>query len=167
MREELRMHLFKRLINLAVRFMLRVTPEAPRARYPSSRTLERTFATLFHVYRVENEMHQIYGDRNFGNLLLFTYRTLMFLSEKDRYYRMWLAFIMLQVEEEIGLERASMTLEELKRLQLEQWELPIFDIVTPEHFNRYRKSLFEMVTANTLPNLVRMAASKRDRPQPR
>jgi len=161
------MHLFKRLINLAVRFMLKLTPAPPRARYPSSKALQRTFETLFEVYRIENEQHQIYGDKNFGNLLLFTYRALLFLSEKDRYYRMWLAFIMLRIEEEIALERASMTLEELKRLQLEQWELPIFDIVTPEHFKKYRKSLFEMVTANTLPNLVRMAASERDRPQPR
>lgn len=167
MREELRMHLFKRLINLAVRFMLKLAPEPPPARYPSSKALQRTFDTLFAVYRIENEQHKIYGDRNFGNLLLFSYRALMFLSEKDRYYRMWLAFIMLRIEEEIALERASMTLEELKRLQVEQWEIPIFDIVTPEHFIRFRKRLFEMVTANTLPNLVRLATAKQEGPQPR
>lgn len=148
------MHLFKKLINLAVRFMLRLSPDPPRARYPSSSALERVFGTLFHVYRVENELHQIYGDKNFGNLLLFTYRALMFLSEKDRYYRMWLAFSMLRIEEEIAKERAAMSLEALRRLQLEQWELGIFDMVTPQHFSNNRKMLFEMVTANTLPNLV-------------
>ncbi|MCJ7423555.1 hypothetical protein MUP01_04715 [Candidatus Bathyarchaeota archaeon] len=160
------MHLFKKLINIAVKFMLRLSPEPPEPRYPSSRALKRTFGTLFHVYRVENERHDIYGDRHFGNLLNFTFRALMFLSEKDRYYRMWLAFIMLRLHDELDDEIAAMTLDDLKRLQLEQWELPIFDIVTQDHFNRNRRMLFEMVTANTLPNLVRLAASNRDCPQP-
>lgn len=167
MRTELKMHLFKKLINFSVKVTLRLSPEAPRARFPSSRALDRTFSTLFHVYRVENEQHNIYQDRHFGDLLNFTYRALMFLSENDRYYRMWLAFIMLRIEEEIASERARMTLQELKQLQLEQWELPIFDMVTPEHFSNNRKMLFEMVTANTLPNLVRVAAPNRDCPQPK
>lgn len=151
------MHLFKKLINLATRFMLRLSPPPPVPYYPSSKILDRTFKTLFHVYRVHNEIVDIYQDKNFGNLLLFAYRALLYLSEHDRYYRMWLAFMFQRISLELDAERKSMTLEELKHLQEEQWELPIFEAVTQKHFDAFRDSLFEMVTANTLPNLVRVA----------
>jgi hypothetical protein len=154
---ELRMHLFKKLINVATRFMLKLSPEPPVPYYPSSKILDRTFKTLFHVYRVQNEMCDMYGDKNFGNLLLFAYRALLYLSEHDRYYRMWLAFMFQRISLELDVERKNMTLEELKRLQFDQWELPIFEAVTPQHFAAFRSMLFEMVTANTLPNLVRVA----------
>ena len=173
MRLELKLHLFKKIVNLCARVIDRLLPET-RARYPQSKMLEHVFQQLFNVYLLEvycgrfddvpKQSLASLEDRNFQHFLSVIRKMLLFISDNDRYYRAWigLAFILAHGEYHRILE--GLTQEEFVASYLEQWELR-FGCIGPNHFQLHKSQFLDMMLAAHLPNLLRETIPKKSCPQ--
>lgn len=173
MRSELKLHLLKKLVNLAMRFSDRFLPDS-RPRYPQTRMLEDVFKDLFHVYELEvyqgmyddvpYQTVQGLKDRNFQHFLSVTRKLLLFVGENDRYYRAWIGLGFKLAKEEYVRAAGELTQEEFVRSYLEQWELK-FPRVHPGYFESNKSEFLDMILASYLPNLVRLKITLRGLPQ--
>jgi len=173
LRLELKLHLFKKVVNLCARVIDRVLPEA-QSRYPQSRMLEHVFEQLFNVYLLEvycgrfddvpKQSLASLKDRNFQHFLSVTRKMLLFISDNDRYYRAWigLGFIAAKEEYERALQR--ITQEEFRSSHFETWEwtpLPVCD----SYFEGSKSEFLEMMLTGHLSNLLRKRFASSKSPQ--
>jgi hypothetical protein len=125
------------------------------------------FKDLDHVFKVEafcgrfdDAPYQSFGklkDRNFQHLLSVARKILLFLSENDRYYRMWLGLALILAHQEYQRALESLTREEFIRLHALQWELKL-TCITESHFQLRKSEFLDMMLAAHLPNLTRKRA---------
>jgi len=172
-RQELKLHLLKKTVNLCMRFIDRFLPET-RPRYPQSVMLEHAFQQLFNAYLLEvycgrfddvsRQSLASLKDRNFQHFLSVARKILLFIGENDRYYRAWigLAFIAGKEEYEQGLR--DVTREEFLRSYLEQWELA-FHCIPESHFQLHKSDFLDMKLTGHLSNLLRKRFALSKSPQ--
>lgn len=173
MRPELRLHLFKKVVNLCMRVFDQVLPEA-RSRYPQSRMLEHLFQQLTNVYLLEvycgrfddvpKQSLVSLKDRNFQHFLSVARKILLFIGENDRYYRAWIGLAFIAGKEEYERALRDFTREEFLRSHLEQWELA-FHCIPESHFQLHKSDFLDMMLTGHLSNLSnllrkRFASSK-------
>lgn len=173
MRSELKLHFFKKLVNLGMRFLDRIVPDSNPA-YPQTKMVEDVFKDLFRVYELEvyQGMYDdvpcqtILGlkDRNFQHFLSVTRKLLLFVGENDRYYRAWIGLAFKLAKEEYERAGLQLTQDEFIRSYLEQWELK-FPRVHPGYFESNRSEFLDMMLASYLPNLLRKKITMRGLPQ--
>jgi hypothetical protein len=125
MNRDLRLILLKKLVNIVVHFVNLLVPEPDYVKFPQTQMLQRMYARLFKVYRLDC-LQGTFGkhpDGNFERLLRVSRKILVRLSEDDPYYRKWvgLAFL-LAADEWLGREKDP---QQLKRLIKEQWHMNI------------------------------------------
>jgi len=172
-RQELKLHLLKKAVNLCMRFIDKFLPET-RPRYPQSVMLEHVFQQFFNVYLLEvycgrfddvsRQSLASLKDRNFQHFLSVARKILLFIGENDRYYRAWigLAFIAGKEEYEQGLR--DVTREEFLRSHLEQWELA-FHCIPESHFQLHKSDFLDMMLTGHLSNLLRKRFASSKSPQ--
>jgi len=173
LRLELRLHLFKKVVNLCMRVFDRVLPEA-RSRYPQSRMLEHLFQQLTNVYllevycgRFDDVPQQSFAnlkDRNFQHFLSAARKMLLFISDNDRYYRAWIGLAFIVAKEEYWRALKSLKQEEFRSNHLEMWEwtpLPVCD----SYFEGSKSEFFEMMLSGHLSNLLRVRFALSKSPQ--
>jgi hypothetical protein len=173
MKNELKLHLFKKILNLFMRILDRLLPET-EPRYPQTRMLEHVFQGLFKAYQIEvwcgrfdDVSHQNLNglrDRNFQHFLSVFRKSLLFIGENDRYYRAWLGLSFIAAKQEYERALKELTLQEFQNSHLEQWELS-FKAVQQAHFEENKSEFLEMLLTANLSNLLRMKIAKRSLPQ--
>jgi len=173
LRLELRLHLFKKVVNLCMRVFDRVLPEA-RSRYPQSRMLEHLFQQLTNVYllevycgRFDDVPQQSFAnlkDRNFQHFLSAARKMLLFIGDNDRYYRAWIGLAFIAAKEEYGRALERLTQEEFRSSHFETWEwtpLPVCD----SYFQGSKSEFLEMMLTGHLSNLLRKRFASSKSPQ--
>ena len=173
MRPELRLHLFKKVVNLCMRVIDRVLPEA-RSRYPQSEMLEHLFQQLFNVYllevycgRFDDVARQSLArlkDRNFQHFLSAVRKMLLFISDNDRYYRAWIGLAFIAAKEEYGRALERLTQEEFRSRHFEMWEWTPLRVCN-SYFEESKSELFEMMLTGHLTNLLRLRFASSRSPQ--
>ena len=168
MRSELKLHLFKKLVNVCMRFIDRLLPRKDPG-YPQTQMIQNVFQDLFHVYRLEVyqgmfddvpcQTLETLKDRNFQHFLSATMKLLLFIGDNDRYYRAWIGLAFKLANEEYERALLQFTQEEFLRRYDEQWELR-FCQVHPGYFTSYKSEFLDMMLASYLPNLVRLEIDK-------
>jgi hypothetical protein len=164
MRSDLKLHLLKKFVNLGMHLLDRILPDS-RPYYPQTRMLEHTFQRLFNAYILEiwggrfddvahQSIHEL-KDRNFQHFLSVARKTLLFISENDRYYRAWVGLFFVAAKEEYERALRNLSLEEFQRSHLEQWEIN-FPVVKQAYFEADKPEFLEMLLTANLSNLLRM-----------
>jgi len=172
-RQELKLHLFKQNLNFIMRVLDRLLPEKEPT-YPQTKMLEHVFQRLFNAYilevwggRFDDAAHQSLTelkDRNFLHFLSVTRKTLLFISENDRYYRAWIGLLFIAAKEEYERALHGLSLEEFQRSHLEQWELN-FPFLKQPYFEENKREFLEMLLTAHLSNLLRMKIALSSLPQ--
>jgi len=160
---ELKMHLTKKFVNLAVRMLNRLVPEAEPT-FPQTRMAEHVFQRILKAYRVEVyagrfddvPYQTIKGlkDKNFMLLLLLTRRILLYFGENDRYYRQWLGYAFLLATEETQKQLGNLTYGDCLELCRVQWDFNLEGAFPAEYFEAHKGEFLNMVLANFLGNLA-------------
>jgi hypothetical protein len=160
---DLKMHLTKKFVNLAVRILNKLVPEA-ESTFPQTRMAEHVFQRLFKAYRIEAYCGRFddvpyqpisaLKDKNFMRLLLLTRKILLYLGENDRYYRQWLGYAFLLVTEETGKQLEALTYDDCLELCRVQWDFDLTGAFPPEYFEAHKPQFLDMVLANFLTNLA-------------
>ena len=163
MRQELKLHLLKKTVNLCMRLIDKFLPET-RPGYPQSVMLEHAFQQFFNAYLLEvycGRFDDVSGqslvslkDRNFQHFLSVARKILLFIGENDRYYRAWIGLAFIAGKEEYEQALRDLTREEFLRSYLEQWELA-FHCIPESHFQLHKSEFLDMMLAAHLPNLLR------------
>jgi hypothetical protein len=164
MHTELKLHLFKKLINFCMKILDNVLPES-EPYYPQTKMLDRVFKHFFNVYvlevwcgRFDDVSHQCISnlkDRNFQHFLSVSRKALLFIAENDRYYRAWIGLAFIAVKEEYAHALKELSRDEFQRSHLEQWELE-FKSVSERYFEAYKTEFLDMLLSANLSNLLRM-----------
>ena len=173
MRLELKLHLFKKIVNLCARVIDRLLPET-RARYPQSKMLEHVFQQLFNVYLLEvycgrfddvpKQSLASLEDRNFQHFLSVIRKMLLFISDNDRYYRAWIGLGFIAAKEEYERVLKRITQEEFRSSHFETWEwapLPVCN----SYFEGSKSEFLEMMLTGHLSNLLRKRFASSRSPQ--
>lgn len=117
----LRLRFLKMLVNVPLRVVDRLLPEAQSAWYPQSRMLSHAYEKLLRVYRLDCSQGTFGAgpDGNFERFLRVSKKILLRVCEDDRYYRAWVGLGFIVAGEEMSMfnEEAA----EVKRLIREQW----------------------------------------------
>jgi hypothetical protein len=160
---ELRMHLTKKVVNLAARVLCRFIPER-KATYPQTQMLENIFAKLQRAYQIEVYAGRFDGvpyqtlqglnDRHFQKFIEVSRKVLLYLSQDDRYYRQWLGLVMLLVKDELAENLKNLQFEDFLSLASSQWEFDMRGAISREYFEAHKQDFQNMVFANFLMNLV-------------
>jgi len=133
---DLKMKMLKDCINFIAPRVLRLS-KGVQPKTPQSQLISRVWSRLEAV--VEREVQTgCWNDRNFRNLLESTKEALIFLCEKDRYYKRWLGLLVMFLTEELQRERLEFTYEKA----LLSSARPM--MLTNEEFEKHRESLFEL-----------------------
>ena len=158
-----KLHWRKRILNLAVRILNKLIPER-EAFCPQTQMVSHLFDRLNRAYkqevaagRFDDVPWQTLGslkDRHFQRLLQLSEKLLIYFGEEDRYYRQWLGFAMLIVQDEVKAELRGLSLEVFENLVLSQWQFDMSGAVPMEYFNAHKEDFLNMVLANFLMNLV-------------
>jgi len=172
-RQELKLHLLKKAVNLCMRFIDKFLPER-RPRYPQSVMLEHVFQQFFNAYLLEmysgrfDDVSRQYlaslKDRNFQHFLSVARKILLFIGENDRYYRAWIGLAFIVAKEEYGLALERLTQEEFRSSHFEMWEwapLPVCD----SYFEGSKSEFLEMMLTGHLSNLLRKRFASSKSPQ--
>jgi hypothetical protein len=156
-----------------MRILDRLLPEK-KSYYPQTRMLEHSFQRLFNVYvlevwngRFDDVSHQNLAglkDHNFQHFLSVIRKTLLFISENDRYYRAWVGLFYIVAKEEYGRALKNLMLEEFQSSHLEQWEIN-FPAVKQAYFEANKPEFLEMLLTSSLSNLLRMKIASSSLPQ--
>jgi hypothetical protein len=164
MDRELKMHLVKRFVNLAVRFLDLIIPHA-RVCTPQSRMINHVFDRLDKVFRCEvysGAIDDVPGqrlsnlkDRNFQRLLMVSRKLLTYFSENDRYYRQWLGLGMLLVEDEVKTELSRLSFEDFIVIMEVWWEMNLKGLsFLKARFEEDKSTFLNMALANYFMNLA-------------
>jgi len=155
MHRDLRLILLKRLVNVPLRFVDLLLPEADSGKFPQTRMLQQMYARMFKVYRLDC-LQGTFGkqpDRNFERLLRVSRKVLSRISEDDPYYRKWVGLAMLLAADEwAGREKDP---QRLKQLIKEQWFMDI-DCLPDELIAENVDDFAEDALCDFLGNLARM-----------
>jgi len=172
-RQELKLHLLKKTVNLCTRFIDKFLPET-RPRYPQSVMLEHAFQQFFNVYLLEmysgrfddvsKQSLASLKDRNFQHFLSVARKILLFIGENDRYYRAWIGLAFIAGKEEYEQALRDLTREEFLRSNLEQWELA-FHCVPESHFQLHKSDFLDMMLTGHLSSLLRKRFASSKSPQ--
>ena len=125
MNRDLQLILLKRLVNVPLRFVDRIVLEPDSGKFPQTQMMQRIYAHLFKVYRLDC-LQGTFGkhpDGNFERLLRVSRKVLVRLSEEDPYYRKWVGLAFLLAANEWGNREKDP--KQLKRLIKEQWHMNI------------------------------------------
>jgi hypothetical protein len=160
---ELKLHLVKKLVNCCTRILDKILPET-EPYFPQGKMAQNVFTALDQVFRIEaycgrfddqpRQSLKMLKDRNFEHFLSLSRKILLYLSENDRYYRMWLGLALILAHDEYEKALRALTREEFVGFHLEQWELKL-SCIGEQHFQRHRSMFLDMMLAAHLPNLVR------------
>lgn len=154
MQNPLKLILMKTAINAVTLVATRLLPQ-PRATYPQTRILDRVFQRLMHVFATERRAQRRgLEDHNFQRLLDVASRALAFISEEDRYYRMWLGLLFLLVEEEVARARDTMTREDALRWIEAQFHLKGYTVISERMYQQLKPEIFPVVFTDFLHNLA-------------
>lgn len=163
MHRELKMHLTKKFVNLAVRILSCFIPKA-EATFPQTRMTQKVFERFFTAYRTEVHAGRFDGvpwqtikglrDKNFMRLLQLSEKLLVYLGENDRYYRQWLGYAFLLATEETGKQLVTLTYGDCLELCRIQWDFNLEGAFPPEYFEAHKGEFLNMVLANFLSNLA-------------
>jgi len=132
---DFKMHLLKQTINYIAPRVLRLS-SGVQPKTPQSQLILRVWARLEDV--VQKETHTgCWNDKNFSKLLESSKQALIFLCEKDRYYKRWLGLLTMFLAEEVLKEKREFNYEKA----LDMPTRPM--MLTKEEFWKHRDSLFE------------------------
>jgi hypothetical protein len=172
-RAELQLHFVKKLVNFCMKVLDRLLPEK-EPYYPQTKMLEHTFQRFSNVYllevwcgRFDDVRHQNLRDlkdRNFLHFLSVARKTLLFISESDRYYRAWLGLFYVAAKEEYERALHDLSLTEFQQSHLEQWDIN-FPAVKQPYFEENKPEFLEMLLTANLSNLLRMKIASSGLPQ--
>jgi hypothetical protein len=166
---ELKMHLIKKLVNICTLALDKLLPDVEPC-FPQGKMVKDIFIGLDNVFRVEafcgrfddrpcQKINKL-KDRNFQHYLNAMRKILIYLSENDRYYRMWLGLAMILAKQEYHKTLETLSREEFVRLHALQWELSL-SCISESHFQLHKSEFLDMMLAAHLPNLTRKRALNR------
>jgi hypothetical protein len=157
------MHLTKKFVNLAVRLLNRLIPEAEPT-FPQTHMAENVFERFLKAYKLEVyagrfddvPWQTIRGlrDKNFLRLLQLSRKILLYLGENDRYYRQWLGYAFLLAAEETQKQLVTLTYGDCLEFCRVQWDFNLEGAFPPEYFEAHKGEFLNMVLANFLSNLA-------------
>jgi len=133
---DFKMHLLKQTINYIAPRILRLS-SGVQPKTPQSQLVLRVWKRLEDTVQKEAQT-ECWNDKNFSKLLESTKQALIFLCEKDRYYKRWLGLLSMFLTEEVLREKRDFTYEKA----LECSARPM--MLTREEFEKHRDSLFEL-----------------------
>jgi len=143
---DLKMFLLKKAINrLTPRIMVLSKGVTPKT--PHSKLILKIWDRLEEVVRKEAKTG-CWSDRNFINLLEATKRALIFLCERDKYYKRWLGLLMLYVVEEVQNQYSCFAYEEALNMTVRPLGL------TEKEYHEHKEALFEFNLAGYLSALA-------------
>lgn len=158
------LHIRKTLLNMCVRVLNLFLPER-RAEFPQTELLEAVYAKLLQAYRLEafcgrfdDVPYQTLAalkDRHFLNVLELSRKVLIYLADTDRYYRQWLGFSFLLVQDAVIKMQEGLSFDAALERISGQWQLDLRGAVSQEYFNAHKEEFLNMVLANFLMNLVK------------
>lgn len=157
------LHVRKKIINFAVRYLNRLIPDRT-PKYPQTKLLEHVYVKLLHTYKLEAfcgrfddvlfQTLEALKDRHFLNVLELSRKLLVYLGDTDGYYRQWLGLAFLLMEEELKDLRQSITYEDFLALVRAQWDFDMRGAFSKEYFEAHREELFKILFTNSLMNLT-------------
>jgi len=139
---DLKMHLLKQTINYIAPRVLRLSGSV-QAKTPQSELIIYVWSRLEATLRKEVSTG-CFNDKNFSKLLEASKQALIFLCEKDKYYKRWLGLLAMFITEEVLRLKREFTYE--KALELSARPL----MLTREEFEMHRDSLFELYMSGYL-----------------
>jgi len=151
---EFKMRLVKKAINRLVPRLLRLVSEV-EATTPQSRLLLRVWARLEEVLDREQET-KCFHDNNFRDLLQAIKRALVFLCEKDKYYKRWLGLLAIVLSEELEKMYADFSYEEALNMTTRPLGL------TLEEFDMHKEALWLLHLSGYLHSLSLMSSDGRE-----
>lgn len=155
MNRDLRLILLKKLVNIPLRLVDFLLPEPKTGEFPQTRMLQRIYARLFKVYRLEC-LQGTFGkepDGNFERLLRVSHKIFVRFSEDDPYYRKWVGLGMLLAADEWAAREKDP--QRLKHWIKEQWHMNI-DFLPNELIGSHVDDFAEDALCDFLGNLARM-----------
>lgn len=144
--KDFKMHLLKQTINYVTPRIIDLT-RGVKASTPQSRIIERVWSRLENVYKKE-VASGVFTDSNFLNLLLSAKDTLIFLCEKDRYYKRWLGLLLLFIMEE--MQRSFSDFSYIDALNMTSRPL----LLKKSEFEKHKTALFNFEIASYLYSLT-------------
>jgi len=151
-RLDFKMHLLKKTLNLVIPKILRFS-SGVQPTTPQSRLILSIWDRLEDVLRKDVETG-CFSDRNFLNLLEATKQALIFLCERDKYYKRWLGLLAMFVTEETIKTLQNFTYEDA----LELYARPLG--LTKEEFEKHKLSLMELYLTGYLYGLSLLPPSE-------
>jgi hypothetical protein len=157
---ELKMHLVKLFVNLAVRFIQRIIPDVEPSSYQGL-IAKKVFADLWDAFQVQvyagvfddvpRQKLEGLKDRNFQRLLRVAEKLALYLGENDRYYRQWLGFAMLKTKDAIDDElKARVTYREFLDAVKGQWDIDLSSVLPEEFFDAHWRDCVNVLFAPDL-----------------
>jgi hypothetical protein len=160
---ELKMHLVKRFVNLAVRLVYRIIPDVEPSTYQGLMA-KKVFACLWNAYKVQvydavfddvsQQTLNHLKDRNFQRLLRLAEKLVLYLGENDRYYRQWLGFAMLKTKDALD-SYLKVSYGEFLEAVKNQWEIDLTGVLPKEFFDAHKRDCVNILFA---PNLTYLPA---------
>jgi len=133
---DLKMHMLKQTLNFIAKRVLRLS-SGVQPKTPQSKLIYSVWARLEDTVQKE-ALTGCWNDTNFRNLLNSAKQALIFLCEKDRYYKRWLGLLAMFLTEEVLREKREFSYEKAKECSARPMML------TREEFEKHKDSLFEL-----------------------
>jgi len=161
MHRDLRLILLKRFVNFPLWIVDKLLPFPESAEFPQTMMLERIFARMFKVYRLDCLQGTFSlgrdlknpPDGNFERFLRVGFKVLARISEDDPYYRKWVGLSMLLAADEWASREKDP--QQLKRQIKEMWHMDI-DCLSDELIAANVDDFAEDALCDFLGNLARM-----------
>lgn len=147
-KQDLKMHLLKQAINYVAPRILRLS-KGVNAETPQSKLILRVWDRIEAVVKKEVETG-CWDDKNFRNLLDATKEALIFLCEKDKYYKRWLGLLMMFIAEEVSKAKEEFSYQEALNMTVRPM------MITEKEFARHREALFELHLTGYLYGMSRL-----------
>jgi len=148
-KQDFKMHLLKQAINYVAPRMLRLS-KGVNAETPQSKLILRVWDRIEAVVKKEVETG-CWDDKNFRNLLDATKEALIFLCEKDKYYKRWLGLLMMFIAEEVSKAKEGFSYQEALNMTVRPMML------TEKEFTQHKDALFELHLTGYLYGMSRLA----------
>ena len=158
MHRELRLWFLKLLVNVPLRLLDWLLPEAGEAKFPQTRMLLRVYAKMLKAYRLDCAQGTFGSkvDGNFERFLRVSAKILARISEDDRYYRAWVGLGFILAKDEMS--EFNEEVAEIKLLIKAQWLMDL-DFLRDEAIIFNRQEFLETALCDYLANLARMELS--------
>jgi hypothetical protein len=153
MHVDLKLHLTKQTINLLTKLMVKLIPKTKNVCTPQTKMLLKLKKRLIRAYYLEvatgvfKEKNRV-SDGNFERVLQL-FDLLAYLSENDRYYRMYVGYLFLECKRIYN--ETKFTPQQVKHELKEQWETDI-DFLNDRHIVVFMDDFKEAVLTDHLAN---------------